>query len=577
VVLRAAVSDIRRLRKIAGVLTRHGFDEVATRVWRKAAPDADPAELGEAPTEAAKATPPERRFRLVLEELGPTFIKLGQVLSTRPDLLPRKFIKELAGLQDQVEPVPTEDIRRQIEKALGRPVSEAFDRFEDKPLATASIGQTHVGWLDDGTKVAIKVQRPGIGNTIRSDLDLLRAFAGMLVATVEEARLYNPVGIAAEFEKAITEELDFRLELSRMEEFHQNFLDSDSVIIPAPFSELSARTVLTMEFMEGQSLSSIAPEGHDREKIANALMDGWFQMVFQDGLFHADPHPGNLQVLAGDRLAVLDFGLVGHISAQTQDTLVALAVGIFLKDVAGVARVLYKVGAPDTRVPLAAFRQEIQGLIDKYLGLDLDAVDTGSLLSELLDVAVRYQIRVPPEYALLAKAGATLEGVIRDLVPDLNIYETAQPYVRRLISERYAPDRLMGQLLRVGMGFSSFLQDVPGQLDQVLMDLEGGKLQVQVENPSFTDLGYWFNSLASRVFMGIFSGACLISAAILLAPYQESLVRGPALGIIALLGSLALGWTAITWHVAARNKGKKIRLTDWIAFWRRMRRRGGEG
>ena len=573
-VLKAAVSDLRRLRGIAGVLTRHGFDSVARRLWRKAAQDSDDdPSLDDArqPTDTGRM-PPEIRFRRVLEELGPTFIKLGQVLSTRPDLLPRAYIDELSCLQDDVAPIPVLGVRATIAEALGRPTDELFDRFEDEPLATASIAQTHRAWLKDGACVAVKVQRPGIAETMRSDLDLLRALAHLIDATVEEARIYDPVGIVSEFESVILDELDFALELAHMQAFHTNFLESDSLIVPAPYPSLCARTVLTMEFLDGIKLSKLPEEGHDRQRLAEEIVGAWYKMIFVDGLFHADPHPGNLLVLDGDRLALLDYGLVGRVPPTIQDTLALLAVGISMRDVAGLARLIYKVGAPEDRVSMTGFRRDIQGLLDRYLDIELKELDTGTLLAELLDVALHNRIKIQPEYALLAKAGGTLEGVIRQLHPELNLYEVGQPYIRDLMARRFAPDKLQGELLRAGMGLAGFLQDIPGQLDQVLTDLESGKLTLRVEHDELAQLGRHLNGVATRVAMGCVAGGLVVAGAILLAPWAAAQGQGPWPGLAALGLAAAAVWAGVVWHWASASGGRKVRIRDWIAFWRRMRR-----
>jgi len=573
-VLKAAVSDLRRLREIAGVLARHGFDEAAVRVWGKAAPEQPPPAGAPPAAEDASAVPPARRFRLVLQDLGPTFIKLGQVLSARPDLLPREALEELAFLQDRVEPVPVAEVRATIEEGLGRPVEELFAAFEDEPLATASIAQTHRATLSDGQHVAVKVQRPDIAESVYSDLDLLRGLAHLLEATVEEARFYDPVGIVEAFEDALTEELDFRLEIAHMEAFHKSFARRRCLVIPAPLSELSCRTVITMEFMDGVKVSAFG--GGDHMGLASQLIEGFYRMVFDDGLFHADPHPGNLLVLEGDRMALLDYGLVGRLTSEEQELLTLLGLGIFMKDVGGLARLIFRIGAPEVHVSLSAFRQEIQVLLDRYVGVDLSDVDTGSLLSELLDAAMRYGIRIPTQYALLAKAGGTLEGVIRDLHPDLNPYQVAAPYVRELMTRRFSPERLVGQLMRTGLGLASFLQDVPAQLDQVLLDLESGKLRVRMDNPGLEELGKNLNALSTRLFFGCVAAGLIVAGALLVAPWQERLFEWPWVGLAALAAAGGLVWMAAAWHVAAFLPSK-IRLREWIAFWRRFTRRRRPG
>ena len=340
-------------------------------------------------------------------ELGPTFIKLGQVLSTRADLVPREILTELAVLQDSVPPMTVEDVRAEIERGLGKPVAEAFAELDATPLASASIAQVHRAVTKDGQAVVVKVQRPGLRNHIETDLDLLYYLARLLEAVIEEVGLYSPTGIVEEFDRAIHEELDFLCEARNLHLFAEKNEGRTNLAMPKVYDELSSRTVLTMQYLKGVKITEVADPAQ-RKALAQTVVEVSFQQLFEDGLFHGDPHPGNLLVLDDGRIGLLDFGVVGKLSGQMKQTLVVLTLAIALRDSDSVARLLYRVGIPDVRTDLAAFRKDIEGVLARYLGKSLDQVDAASLLGDLFDLAVRYRIRVPKEYALLSRASISV-------------------------------------------------------------------------------------------------------------------------------------------------------------------------
>ncbi|MGI5864807.1 MAG: ABC1 kinase family protein, partial [Myxococcales bacterium] len=394
--IRQAFKDLSHLREISLVALRHGFGELLdrTRLWevlgRKERQEPRP-ESGREST--------ARRFRLFLSELGPTFVKLGQVLSTRADLLPRQFIQELSTLQDAVPPEDMAHVRAQIQKSFGRPLEQLFASFEEQPLASASIAQVHRATTLDGGEVVVKVQRPGIAERVRADLDLLYYAARILEAVVEETGVYSPTGIIEEFDYAIHEELDFLHEAKNLRDFGETHRDRPNIVIPKVYDDLSNSTVLTMEYVVGEKLRSVDLDSYDRKLLAERLLEGAFHQLFEDGLFHGYPHPGNILVLPGERVALLDLGIVGRLTKQMQENLIMLVMAVALKDADTVARLLYRVATPDKRTNLAAFKTDIQALLDQYLAesVTLEKIDTGQLIPELLNLAVRYHVRIPKE------------------------------------------------------------------------------------------------------------------------------------------------------------------------------------
>jgi ubiquinone biosynthesis protein len=572
--LGAALEDLRRLRTIAAVLTRHGFREFADRLSAFAAPGRStltlvrPEEFAQGAGEQSRLTVQER-FCRVLEDLGPTFIKLGQVLSTRHDLLPVAFIEALSRLQDSVEPLPFSAIQGQIEAGLGRPLAEVFRSVEPMAMAAASIAQVHAAVLLDGSPVVVKVQRPGTATTIASDLDVLRGLARLIDATIEEARGYDPRGIVTQFERSLQQELDYLHEAHNLEEMRNNFKEFDWLVIPQTFPAATCRTVLTLARIEGTKLRDLPADSPHRAAITERIIQAAYKMLFQDGLFHADPHPGNVFVLDDGRLALIDFGMVGRVSEGMRETLIQLALGITTRDSAGLARLLYRLGTAGVRINLHEFCREIEELIDKYLGLTLSRLDTRSLVADLFEAALRYGIRVPPAYALMIKASATIEGVVRGLSPDLDILAATKPYAQQLLAERYGPQELSVRLLRAGLSLGGVLQDLPLEAEQILMDLESGRLSVHVESEAIRTLGDKLNALGTRVFLGLIAGAALVSTTLLLVRFPVE-VFGPrgveaaawAIGVLVVLGAswvVGLFVTSAAWHLLS-TRYPKLRL-----------------
>lgn len=471
--LGTSLTNLNRLREISAVVARHGFGELFDRSKLRETLQSRPARTEEA---ADRST--ARRLRLLLTELGPTFVKLGQVLSTRADLFPTDVIRELSELQDQVPPFTFPEVRTQVEQGLRRTLEDAYAEFDPLPVASASIAQVHRAKTRAGVEVIVKVQRPGIRGRITADLDLLYFLARFLESVVADTDLTSPTAIVEEFEAAILGELQFTREAGNIVAFQRANEGRAYVVVPHVLEGLSCDTVLTLERLDGVKITEWDPARHDRAVIAKNLIETAFVGMFKDGLFHGDPHPGNLFVLDGNRIGLIDFGLVGRLTRPMQETLIVMCLAISLKDAGTLARLLYKIGIPDERVSLQALGADVQAVLDRYLGADLAAIDSRSLLGDLVDLARRYRIRIPREYAVLAKAAVTIEGVVRRLAPDLDVLAVALPYARRLLYDRLSPATRDGSARRLLLQMQGLATDVPGQLAQVLMDLEAGKLNV---------------------------------------------------------------------------------------------------
>ena len=548
------------MRQIAVIAARHGFADLLERsgTWRVLGRK----EQVEPSLEGRRASV-ARRFRMLLNDLGPTFIKLGQILSTRQDLLPAEFIDELSTLQDDVPPMSTEQVERQLRDALGKDPSELFQSIDPVPLAAASIAQAHRAVTHAGDEVVVKVQRPGIAEQIRSDISLLHGLARMLEAVVEETGIYTPTGIVEEFDKAIHEELDFLHEAANVREFYENHRGRPYLRVPRVFDELTTRTVLTLELVHGTKIRQIDLATRNRERIARHIIEGAFRQLFEDGVFHGDPHPGNIFVLDDDVVALIDFGLVGRVSRPMQQTLIGLIMAIALRDADSVARILYRVGVPDARANLLGFRNDIDGILNRYVPSTLGGINATNLLRDLFDLAVKYRIRVPREYALLSRAAVSIEGVLRWLCPDLKISELALPYAKELLAGQYDPTRLQGGVLRTLLRFQSFATDLPVQMSQILLDLEAGKFAVNVRAEQMERLNQNLRAIGVIAFLGLCACGFIVGAFISFAQQPWNLRGVPILGILGVASSAALFGATISWYWLG-GRFRKIRLTRFL-------------
>jgi ubiquinone biosynthesis protein len=558
--LREAFQDLNRLRQIAVIAGRHGFADLLERsgTWNI---------LGRReqvePSPEARRASVARRFRTLLNDLGPTFIKFGQILSTRQDLLPAEFIEELATLQDDVPPMPQEQMEKQLREALGRDPQELFKSIDPQPLAAASIAQVHRAVTHGGDRVVVKVQRPAIAEQIRTDISLLHGLARLLEAVVEETGIYTPTGIIEEFDRAIHEELDFLNEAANVREFYENHRGRPYLRIPRVFDDLSSRTVLTLEEIEGIKISGIDRASRDTGTIARHIVEGCFRQLFEDGVFHGDPHPGNLFVQEGDTIALIDFGIVGRVSRPMQHTLINLIMAIALRDADSVARILYRVGVPDARANLVGFRNDIDGILNQYLPSTLGAINATSLLRDLFDLAVKYRIRVPREYALLSRAAVSIEGVLRWLAPDLKVSEMALPYAKELLAGQYDPAKLQGGMLKTLLRFQSFASDLPVQVSQIMLDLEAGKFAVNVRSEQMDKLILNVRAIGVIAFLGLCACGFIVGAFIAFARETWNVRGVPVLGLFGIAVAAGLFGSAISWYFLG-GRFRKIRLTRFL-------------
>jgi ubiquinone biosynthesis protein len=538
------VRDIDRLREISTVLVRHGFGEIAARLGLTKAPagEATAAAASPADRSARKNDATFERIRLVLQDLGPSFIKLGQIVSTRADLLPPGLVSELQKLQEEVPPVPFAAIRAVVEESLGAPLSETFVRFDEQPLAAASIAQVHRAALRverDGVpvdeEVVVKVQRPGVGRTVASDLDLLRRLAALIERTIPETRLYSPRELVAHFDRAITTELNFTVEAEHAERFAYNFADHPEVRFPRVYRQASSKEVLTLEYFAGCRVGAAVGLGYDGKELARRAVGIVVKMIFEDGFFHADPHPGNIIILGPPTapvIGLIDLGMVGRLGPELRDRTLDLLIAAARKDSYGVADALYAIGRPQGKVDLRAYRAEVALLAEKYLGKPLKEIEVAALVRDIVQGASRFGIEVPPDFLLVGKALMTLEGIGKQLDPDLDVLGEAAPHVLALIQKRYSPQRLGNDLLRGLQQLGRASYELPLHLREIMDDLRLGRLTLRTAD---AELPAAATRLGQRIAFGLLTAALILASSNLLAGAHTALAY-------ALLGlGLALG------------------------------------
>lgn len=507
--------DLERARQIAGVLWNHGFGEVVARTGLS-----NLLPGGKARSEASRV-PLGVRVRLVLQDLGPSAVKLGQVASTRPDLIPADVMVELKKLQDAVPPESFEQIRATIEADLGGDLSETFAWFDETPLASASIGQVHRARLrtpDGDVDVVAKVQRTNVRDTVQRDIDLLYWLTHLIERNIPEMRLYNPVKMVAEFDQAIMAELDYALEADNCERFARNFDANPHVVFPKVYRSASSKRVLVLEFLPGKKINEACTQyGFPGELIAKRSVEIIVKQIFEDGFFHADPHPGNVFVLGtpeAPKIGLIDLGMVGRLSPTLRDKTIDLMVAAVREDMQGLADALYGIGKPLRKVDRVAYDAEVAMLASKYLGKKLQEIELAAMIRDLANGAQKYGIEIPADFLLLGKSLMTVEGVGKEIYPELDVFNEVKPYFLRLIQQRYSPERIAQDALRSAMKLSNAATEMPVQLQEILDDLRKGAFRLEMRETSLRTAA---DELGRRAFAGMVVSSSFVSAAILVA------------------------------------------------------------
>jgi ubiquinone biosynthesis protein len=548
-----SVRDLGRLHEIAGVLIRYGFGDLVRRLGMAGALEQAGRVLRWRGAGEIAELPPPVRLRRVLEELGPTFVKFGQMLSTRVDLLEPEWTDELGKLLDGAPPVPFEQIRGQLTGDLGAPVEEVFAHFDPEPIASASVAQVYRARLRDGTGVVVKVQRPGIRPVIEADL----RWMGRLAEIAEESadfKTFAPRELARQLSRSLLKELDFTNECRNAERIAAAFegyrdgadpaASGPLIVIPRVFWEWASERVCVQEFIDGipgRDLEAVDRAGLDRRLLARRGARAMLKMILEDGVYHADPHPGNLFYLPGNRIALIDFGLMGRLTEARRDQLVSLLLGLVQDEPRQVMEILLD-WTGDEKVDEAGLQVEIQHFVDQYNGVPLQRLDLGAMLADLAGILRAHRIAVPVDLALLIKAFVALEGTGRELDPGFDMAGEAEPVLRRALLRRMAPGAVLRRGLETASGTLALLGELPGDLSRLLRAVRKGRFEVRVDVPHVKRLGHQVDRAANRVAIGNVTAALVIGSAIVMTvPGGPKLFGLPAFGLIGFTVSGAFG------------------------------------
>lgn len=541
--------EVARFREIASVFIRHGFGWVYAqmRLRRELQVEHEGADLNR----AALASPDTgKRLVAAFSELGPTFVKLGQILSTRSDLLPPSIIEELATLQDNVDPLPWKDIEAQLKRNLGPDWRDKFSHIDEKPLASASIAQVHRARLQDGTQVVLKVQRPQVAPKIESDLGILYVMSGWLEEAIEEAQVMDLRGIITGFTKSISQELDFKIEARNIERFARLHAENSDVLFPRVFDELSTSEVLCMQFLEGRKFSEVIESGEDVGGLIDVYFKVAYKMLFIDGFFHGDLHPGNVLVMDGPKLGILDCGMVGRLSPAMKDKVIDILYAVLNEDLEAMARTFYALAIKTGPVDYQRFEADTVELGERYLsGLPLSEVQIGTLFAELVAGATRHRVRMPTDFTMMFKAILTTEGMAKTLAPEVDPVELARPFIMQMVADRYDPERLKRIALADFQLMSRMFRSLPNTLPGILEDVRAGKLAVSMSEDTFERQRRADDQRNARRVRAALSIACLACGTYSLGlGLPASALVGIPLLSLALFVAAAVGAFTLLWR-----------------------------
>ena len=505
--------NIKRIHQIIRVLIKHGFGEWVAELrifpivtfirrylffWSR--PSGNPAE----------------RARLVLEELGPTFVKLGQIISTRADIFPPEYIEEFKKLQDEVSPLPFRVVKDVVESHLKAPLSKSFADFNETPIAAASIAQVHYATLHDGTKVAVKIRRPGIENVIDSDISVMQVMAKLSDRYIPTVRRYRPLDVVAEFSRVIHREEDFTIEGANIARFCEIFKDDSTVIIPKVFWDYTTSEVLTMERVEGvpiDEMEKIRGMGLDLEKIANNGVRAFFKQVFEYGFFHADLHPGNIYVGPDGSIIYLDFGIVGRLDEGVRKYLAEILHSLINRDYRKMAQVHRDMGLISKDIDINEFEDALRAIVEPVLGRKLVHIDISALLMRLINTARRFNMKLQPSLLLLQKSMVIIEGVGRQLYPDIDPWEIAKPLITRwMIREKVSPRKAFDKGKGAIEEMAEIAIDVPRQIHGILKQTLNEELKIGFKHYRISELIGVVNSLGARLFSGFLLASLILSS-----------------------------------------------------------------
>jgi len=537
---------INRYREIITVLFKHGFGDLITNSQIEKYLDSGKKFIPNKKIEKTTSLSRWERIRMVLEELGPTFIKFGQIMSNRPDILPEPLLFELEKLQDSVPPMPNEEAEKMIEQELGKPISELFKKFDINPIASASIAQVYRAELFSGEKVAVKVQRTGIQKIIETDLEIMFHLSLLMEKYITEMEILNPVETVKEFERSIRKEIDFNIEASHIERFGRNFQTDLSIYVPEVYKDYSTKKILTMEFIEGikvSNLKALREAGNDPLLIADQGCDLILKQIFEHGFFHADPHPGNILILKDNITCFLDFGMMGTLLPKYQDYLGNIIVGVVNKDSKKITETLLRLTGTYNIENRDQLEQRVSELVNQYAYISLKEIKIGEYLNKLFRMLIDFKLRLPSDFYLLSKALITIEGVGTKLNPDFDMVKHIEPFAKNLLKKRLDPVKLAKDLYSSVAEFRLLLKDFPYEIREIIRQIKTGKLKVEFEHKGLEPMLVTHDQISNRIAFAIVLAALIIGSSLIVLSKIPPLWNGvPIIGIVGFVGAGIMGF-----------------------------------
>ncbi len=527
-------SNLKRLNEIIRVLTKYQFGYITEKIKLKDKIPFKHHSYEYESIEELDATLP-LRLRQVLQELGTTYIKLGQTLSTRPDLVGDDIADEFSKLQDDNPPVDYEIMQSIVEEELGHPIDELFSSFEKEPLGSASIGQVHKAVLKTGEEVAVKIQKPGVRELIKNDINIMRFLAARINDYFPPSRNYNLPSIVNEFERSILKEVDYQQEAMNIKRFDYNFKDDETVYVPKVYKEYSTFKVITMELIGGKKVSDVinSDEGFDKELIAKRGVESYFKQVLIHGFFHADPHPANVYVLDDNVICFLDYGMMGILDMEFRENLAELIIYFVENSVKGMINQLIYMGIISENIDIESFKYELTDLMYKYYGIGLNEMHGG--MDDLISLMRKYKIQLPSEFVLLARGIGMLEDVGEKLDPNFNPVDAFKPMARKVIRKKVSPLKVVDFVKDNLFEVEHLMKTLPRNLSRTLYKIEEGKITVEIEHKGM-------ERISNKIAASLILAALLIGSSLIMQTDKGILVLGfPFLGIIGFIVSMVLG------------------------------------
>ena len=546
---RQRYKHIRRYNQIMRVLLKYGFEDLVTYMEEKKRFSFLKRLIPRATYMHAMNLTKWERIRNVCIELGPTFVKFGQILSNHPDLLPHELITELEKLQDSVPPVPDEEALKVVELELKKPVAELFQDFEPKAIASASMAQVHRATLKTGEKIVLKIQRPGIQEIIESDIKVMYYLADLFSKRIPSLKSFDPVGLVSNFEESIMKELDFVHESVNIQRFNNNFTKDPTnkgyVRAPFVYRQFTTSRVLTLEYIDGIKISHISKltdAGLDRKLIARRLAASYFKQIFNHGFFHADPHPGNIFILSGNNICFLDFGMMGNILQKDVEQLGNLFLSVTSMDVRKIIRAFQKLSSNATIRDYRQLEIDLTEFVNNYAVQDVNENEVSALLISLKDIVVKHGMKVPTHFYLLARSLVSVEGVIRQLDPEIRLDKMMRPYLVRTIWKHYDPMKFAKSLANSVYDMGIYMEEFPGDFKAAMRRINAGEIKVDLRHQGIDPLVHTINRVTRQIITAIIITGIIVGSAQLMIHEIKPLWGGTS--ALAILGFVIAGLLA---------------------------------